>query len=102
MLLGLPVASCRSQEEVLAGQCGVFPRVGETTMSRPQKPDTPINKIKYVRVAYYSGLLESRGAQAELGRMLGVTRQYINALTRQVAAEGVPAQIARIHDHEAS
>ena len=47
------------------------------------------NKDKYAKcvlVAQQSGLLEQRGAKAELARILGVSRQYVNRLLRE--AEG--------------
>lgn len=49
------------------------------------------SKIKYTRcvlAAQQSGLLERRGAKAELARILGVSRQYVNRLLKEIEAEG--------------
>ena len=52
-------------------------------------------KIKYVRAAERSGILERRGAQSELARMLGVSRQYVGYLRRVVRSEGSGEQDTR-------
>jgi hypothetical protein len=56
-------------------------------MSRPIGSGEYKN-LNRVRIVYQRGLLNSRGAQAELARILGVNRQYINELVRKVKAEG--------------
>jgi len=53
------------------------------------RPHTQIHdRIRYVRVAQRSGLLQQRGAKAELARILGVSTQYISYLLRRIAEEG--------------
>ncbi len=44
--------------------------------------------VKYVQIIHHQGLLQRHGAQAELARILGVSRQYVNHVVKQVMAEG--------------
>jgi hypothetical protein len=41
-----------------------------------------------VQIVYERGLLEQYGAKAELARILGVTRQYVNNTLRRIEAKG--------------
>lgn len=44
--------------------------------------------LEYVRIVYHKGLFEQKGAQSELARMFGVSRQYIYQLIQRVKTEG--------------
>lgn len=43
---------------------------------------------RYVRVLYSRGMLEQRGAKAELARIMHVSRGYITQLVQYVEAQG--------------
>lgn len=43
---------------------------------------------RYVRIAGDSGLLERRGAKAELARILHVTPEYIYIIAKRIGAKG--------------
>lgn len=62
-------------------------------MTRPYEKNH--HKIKYVRAARKSGLLGQRGAQTELARILGVSKQYVGYLLRVIEAEGSAEELSK-------